>query len=106
MRGDRTVHILRAPEKDWQGDPVEGSVEQREFVADDCAFIPSVNADNGLLVTGKALLAIFPGAAAIPEPDDEVEISGEGVWQMDGDVAHYTKSGDDKAWMSNITKLR
>lgn len=104
MRGDRTVHILREPEKDWQGDPV--GEPARQFVADDCTFVPSINQDDGQLVNGQARLVIYPGAEAVPGVNDEVEIQGEGVWQIDGDVVSITKRGEVKIWMMNLRKQR
>lgn len=108
MRGDRTAYVLVRGDVDWQGDPT--GEPDRELIANDCALIPSVNKDNGSLVAGEALLVIFPGAKRLPEPEDEIEvkdkIGDEGVWQIDGDIAHFTKSGSSKAWMFNVRKQR
>lgn len=107
MRGDRTVHVLRKPEVDWQGDPVPGAEPARQLVATDCAYIPKTNADDGTLVAGEGLLVVFPGAQNVPRPEDALEISlEEGVWQVDGDVAAYTKGGQIKSWMMNVRSQR
>lgn len=107
MRGDRTVYVLREPAKDWQGDPIPGSEPLRQLVAHDCAYIPKTNADDGSLVAGEGLLVVFPGAKAVPRPEDSLEISlEEGVWQIDGDVAPYTKGGQPRAWMMNVRTQR
>jgi len=102
MRGDQTVFILRQPETDWQGDPIGEAVS--EFVADDCAFVRSINTDDGQLVSGQGQLLIFPGAEAIPEPEDQVGIGSQGIWEIDGDVAPISKGGDIQVWMMNVRK--
>lgn len=105
MRGDRTVHVIREPETDWQGDPI--GTGDRELVATDCSYIPKTNEDDGSLVSGEGLLVIYPGTTNVPRAADRIEIAGEdNPWEIDGDVAHFTKGGQTKAWMCNVRKQR
>ena len=104
MRGDQTVYVLKAAEEDWQGDPIDEP--ERVLVATDCAFIPKTNTDDGSLVAGEGMLVVFPDAENVPEPDDEVEIGSRGIWQIDGDVAEFTKGGTTRSWMMNVRKQR